>query len=180
MSSSKSTTERRSTRLRRGTVGFSPTVASSAGIPDDSSPAGNDRNSRAQEAPRAMGGTQDGLSGVGRPVASEHMGYSDMHRQRLPTSPLGDPSAWQTGSTQPISATPGDSGSFDLEGQRFPSSATPGMFSFPLQEALLREGQESMDWYNQLFANSLGAIDYPYMAAAQFDSSVDPTWSYLR
>ncbi|KAK2055940.1 fungal-specific transcription factor domain-containing protein [Colletotrichum caudatum] len=42
------------------------------------------------------------------------------------------------------------------------------------------EGQESMVWYDQLFANSFGAIDYPFLAAAQFDSSVDPTWSYLR
>lgn len=42
------------------------------------------------------------------------------------------------------------------------------------------EGQESMMWYDQLFDSSFSAIDNPLLAAAQFDPSIDPTWSYLR
>ena len=42
------------------------------------------------------------------------------------------------------------------------------------------EGQESMMWYDQLFDSSFSVIDNPFLAAAQFDPSVDPTWSYLR
>lgn len=42
------------------------------------------------------------------------------------------------------------------------------------------EGQESMMWYDQLFATSFSAIDNPFLAAAHLDPSIDPTWSYLR
>ncbi|SPO07420.1 related to transcription activator protein acu-15 [Cephalotrichum gorgonifer] len=42
------------------------------------------------------------------------------------------------------------------------------------------EGQESMMWYDQLFDKSFSAIDNPFLAAAQFDPAIDPTWSYLR
>ena len=42
------------------------------------------------------------------------------------------------------------------------------------------EGQESAMWYDQLFATSFSAIDNPFLAAAHFDPSIDPTWSYLR
>lgn len=42
------------------------------------------------------------------------------------------------------------------------------------------EGQESMMWYDQLFDSSFSALDNPFLAAAQFDPSIDPTWSYLR
>lgn len=40
-------------------------------------------------------------------------------------------------------------------------------------------GQESMAWYDQLFDSSFSALDNPFLAGAQFDSSIDPTWSYL-
>lgn len=39
------------------------------------------------------------------------------------------------------------------------------------------EGQESMIWFDQLFANAFGTLDYPVLAAAQFDPSIDPIWS---
>lgn len=42
------------------------------------------------------------------------------------------------------------------------------------------EGQESMMWYDQLFDGSFGAIDNPFLAAAQLDNSIDPTYSFLR
>lgn len=35
-------------------------------------------------------------------------------------------------------------------------------------------------WYDQLFDSSFSALDNPFLAAAQFDPSIDPTWSYLR
>lgn len=35
-------------------------------------------------------------------------------------------------------------------------------------------------WYDQLFASSFCAIDNPFLAAAEFDASIDPTWNYLR
>lgn len=42
------------------------------------------------------------------------------------------------------------------------------------------EGHESMKWYDQLFSNSFSAIDNPFLVAAEFDASIDPTWDYLR
>lgn len=59
-------------------------------------------------------------------------------------------------------------------------------FSLPLEQAESNldtvpvEGQESMMWYDQLFASSFSAIDNPLLVAAEFDASVDPTWNYLR
>lgn len=59
-------------------------------------------------------------------------------------------------------------------------------FSVPLDQtqsnldAIPVEGQESMMWYDQLFASSFSAIDNPLLVAAEFDASVDPTWNYLR
>lgn len=47
-------------------------------------------------------------------------------------------------------------------------------------DAGLVEGQESMMWYDQLFASSFSAIDNPFLVAAEFDASIDPTWNYLR
>lgn len=60
-----------------------------------------------------------------------------------------------------------------------PVTGDPGQF-VQNEEFSMREGDESLVWYEQLFSHSLGAIDFPYMAAAQFDPSVDPTWEYLR
>ncbi|KAJ3539486.1 hypothetical protein NM208_g5210 [Fusarium decemcellulare] len=42
------------------------------------------------------------------------------------------------------------------------------------------EGQESIMWYDQLFASSFSAIDNPFLVAAEFDANIDPTWNYLR
>ncbi|KAL3590476.1 hypothetical protein FPOAC2_12668 [Fusarium poae] len=53
-------------------------------------------------------------------------------------------------------------------------SAYPQLDNVPL------EGQESMMWYDQLFASSFSAIDNPLLVHAEFDASVDPTWNYLR
>lgn len=42
------------------------------------------------------------------------------------------------------------------------------------------EGEEALMWYDQLFASTFSAIQNPFLASAQFDSSIDPNWSYLR
>ncbi|OAQ87061.1 C6 transcription factor [Purpureocillium lilacinum] len=42
------------------------------------------------------------------------------------------------------------------------------------------EGQESMMWFDQLFASTFSAIDNPSLAFAEYDASIDPNWSYLR
>jgi hypothetical protein len=42
------------------------------------------------------------------------------------------------------------------------------------------EGQESLLWYDQLFASSFNAIENPFLVAAEFDTSIDTTWSHLR
>lgn len=42
------------------------------------------------------------------------------------------------------------------------------------------EGQESIMWYDQLFASSFSAIYNPFLVAAELDASIDPTWNYLR
>ncbi|KFA56658.1 hypothetical protein S40293_06233 [Stachybotrys chartarum IBT 40293] len=42
------------------------------------------------------------------------------------------------------------------------------------------EGHESIKWYDQLFSNSFSAIDNPFLVAAEFDATIDPTWDYLR
>ncbi|KAH6695014.1 fungal-specific transcription factor domain-containing protein [Plectosphaerella plurivora] len=52
-------------------------------------------------------------------------------------------------------------------------ASMPGSF---MPSETVGEGQESMIWFDQLFANAFGAIDYPVLASAQFDPSVDPSW----
>lgn len=42
------------------------------------------------------------------------------------------------------------------------------------------ERQESMMWFDQLFASTFSAIDNPSLAFAEYDASIDPNWSYLR
>lgn len=43
----------------------------------------------------------------------------------------------------------------------------------------LADGQQPMMWYDQIFASSFSAIDNPFLVAAEFDASIDPTWNYL-
>ncbi|KAH7156616.1 fungal-specific transcription factor domain-containing protein [Dactylonectria macrodidyma] len=69
-----------------------------------------------------------------------------------------------------------------LPGSQDPSSAFP-VASSTLDVSMDTgpvEGQESMMWYDQLFASSFSAIDNPFLVAAEFDASIDPTWNYLR
>lgn len=66
-----------------------------------------------------------------------------------------------------------------LTGEQFPTSAQLDGTDVALN-TMPGEGQESMVWYDQLFDSSFSAIDNPFLAVAQFDSSIDPTWSYLR
>ncbi|KAI8311045.1 hypothetical protein K4K61_012848 [Colletotrichum sp. SAR11_59] len=143
---------------------FSPSVSASSGRPDDTIPAAADTMSWTQTQ-------SDGLEDASG---------------RWPTqaSPASGPplAAWSTSpGAQSFQATaPQDSPNFDSQ----PFSLALAATSFPAvnnaETGAPGEGQESMVWYDQLFANSFGAIDYPFLAAAQFDPSVDPTWSYLR
>ncbi|KAI8267632.1 hypothetical protein K4K58_007526 [Colletotrichum sp. SAR11_239] len=143
---------------------FSPSVAASSGRPDDTIPAAADTMSWTQTQ-------SDGLEDASG---------------RWPTqaSPASGPplAAWSASpGAQSFQATaPQDSPNFDSQ----PFSLALAATSFPAvnnaETGAPGEGQESMVWYDQLFANSFGAIDYPFLAAAQFDPSVDPTWSYLR
>ncbi|CAG1993008.1 unnamed protein product [Fusarium graminearum] len=79
------------------------------------------------------------------------------HQQETPHGPY----------TGDLLSTPNTS--FPLEGPVYPQ-----FDNVPL------EGQESMMWYDQLFASSFSAIDNPFLVHAEFDASVDPTWNYLR
>lgn len=56
----------------------------------------------------------------------------------------------------------------------------PEAHTGPCPDSITVEGQESLMWYDQLFASSFCAIDNPFLAAAEFDASIDPTWNYLR
>ncbi|KAF9874171.1 hypothetical protein CkaCkLH20_08154 [Colletotrichum karsti] len=147
---------------------FSPSVAASTGRYDEQVSAAADNVPWTQPA-------SDGLSATEDP----------MNRWPTNTSPASGPSMNATWSTstpdaQSFQATATqDSPSFDNQHFCIPLAAA----SFPSannSETAPGEGQESMVWYDQLFANSFGAIDYPFLAAAQFDPSVDPTWAYLR
>ncbi|KAH7155816.1 fungal-specific transcription factor domain-containing protein [Dactylonectria estremocensis] len=69
-----------------------------------------------------------------------------------------------------------------LPGSQDPSSSFPvaaNTLDVPMDTGPV-EGQESMMWYDQLFASSFSAIDNPFLVAAEFDASIDPTWNYLR
>ncbi|OLN91711.1 putative transcriptional regulatory protein [Colletotrichum chlorophyti] len=145
---------------------FSPSVAASTGRPDEQGPI-PPAGSMWQQNP------SDGISGYEEQAA------------RWPTqaSPASGPSVnapWTPGGQSGFPQTDQqDSPNFDHQ----PFSLALAATSFPsvgTSDNAPGEGQESMVWYDQLFANSFGAIDYPFLAAAQFDPSVDPTWSYLR
>ncbi|KAF4960251.1 hypothetical protein FSARC_10539 [Fusarium sarcochroum] len=60
------------------------------------------------------------------------------------------------------------------------NSLVPEGPPYPNLDTIPLEGQESMMWYDQLFASSFSAIDNPFLVNAEFDASVDPTWNYLR
>ncbi|KAF6803576.1 fungal specific transcription factor domain-containing protein [Colletotrichum sojae] len=173
----------RTTHLRSGSAAapssnlrarFSPSVAASSGRPDDQVPATAD----------GMSWTQTQSESVPPP--------DDAARWASQVSPASgtalNNAAWSAGTPggaqpgfQPIAQQQQDSPGFEAQQ---PFSLGLGATSFPSAasgaETAPGEGQESMVWYDQLFANSFGAIDYPFLAAAQFDPSVDPTWAYLR
>ncbi|KAH7305439.1 fungal-specific transcription factor domain-containing protein [Stachybotrys elegans] len=64
----------------------------------------------------------------------------------------------------------------------FASSLAFSNASYPVDiaENTSLEGQESMKWYDHMFSSSFSAIDNPFLVAAEFDATIDPTWSYLR
>lgn len=159
----------------RRSTGFSPTLATSSGMPDD--PSTSATNTRENGADNLFFGERNHDS---RPLRNDH-GEPLQWRQPAgsTTSPL-NPDAWQMRAPQQEPGGPGRTTTSGLGGEQMSATVAGGPFALPQQDLLPGEGQESMVWYDQLFANSLGAIDYPYMAAAQFDSSIDPTWSYLR
>ncbi|GKT79167.1 C6 transcription factor [Colletotrichum tofieldiae] len=151
---------------------FSPSVAASTGRPDDQGLVGSDSTIWPPQ------NQSDGIPGPDDPSAR-------WPTQTPPTSGPSVNAGWTAstpgGQSGFHAAAQQDSPSFDAQ----PFSISLAAASFPstsinATETAPGEGQESMVWYDQLFANSFGAIDYPFLAAAQFDPSVDPTWSYLR
>ncbi|OHW98689.1 fungal specific transcription factor domain-containing protein [Colletotrichum incanum] len=151
---------------------FSPCVAASTGRLDDQGLVGPDSTIWPTQ------NHSDGMTGPDDPSA----------RWATQTSPTSGPSV-NAGWT---ASTPGGQSGFQATAQQDSPSFDAQQFSISLAATSFPstsisatgtapgEGQESMVWYDQLFANSFGAIDYPFLAAAQFDPSVDPTWSYLR
>ncbi|KAL0939956.1 fungal specific transcription factor domain-containing protein [Colletotrichum truncatum] len=149
---------------------FSPSIATSSGRPDDQIPAATEGMPWPQNQ-------SDGLS-----IPDDHS-TNRWPAQASPPSGTSLNATWSATTPGAQSTFPGtiqqDSPTLDNPSFSLNLGATP----FPSvnnAETAPGEGQESMVWYDQLFANSFGAIDYPFLAAAQFDPSVDPTWSYLR
>ena len=64
------------------------------------------------------------------------------------------------------------------QGPSSPSSFLP-QSSNEMGNVELADGQQPMMWYDQIFASSFSAIDNPFLVAAEFDASIDPTWNYL-
>ncbi|WYZ33924.1 hypothetical protein EsH8_I_000200 [Colletotrichum jinshuiense] len=149
---------------------FSPSVAASSGRPDDQGIAAPDSSTIwPQNQTDLLSAPED------QPVrwpAQASPGSGPSVNATWTASTPGGQSVFQATTQQ-------DSPNFD--NQPFPLSlAATSIPHMNTSETGPGEGQESMVWYDQLFANSFGAIDYPFLAAAQFDPSVDPTWSYLR
>ncbi|TEA22083.1 Transcriptional activator protein acu-15 [Colletotrichum sidae] len=158
-----------STHLR---TTFSPSVAASSGRPDEHV------HPPADGAPWTHNHRCENF-----PPPEEQAGRWPAQASPTPAS-LG--AAWSAGTPgpQPGFQAAAQNNSPNFENPPFPVAMgqTPfaGVGGAEGATGVPGEGQESMVWYDQLFANSFGAIDYPFLAAAQFDPSVDPTWSYLR
>lgn len=104
-----------------------------------------------------------------------------MHLQP-PSTAAGAPdvNAWSQGTLQTDSLDPDlsrDGGTFDQPFSRaLAASSFASMPGDSVSTETVGEGQESMIWFDQLFANAFGAIEYPVLASAQFDPSIDPSW----
>ena len=154
---------------------FSPTLATSVGRPEEDAHAMREASHGQEGSIPILRSRAHMRLESNDGVPSRSLQFSDTlgdatHQQRRSLNG-GAPGRWPQASPAP-----------QVRPQHFGQYAQPGdaTFSSQDQEIPIREGEESMIWYEQLFANSLGALDYPYMAAAQFDASVDPTWSYLQ
>jgi hypothetical protein len=44
-----------------------------------------------------------------------------------------------------------------------------------MEDMMPIDGQDYTEWYSQVYANSVGALDYPFLAATEFDPPVDLT-----
>ncbi|KAF5001507.1 hypothetical protein FGRMN_978 [Fusarium graminum] len=132
------------------------------------------RHSGMQPAP-IPGVTSASDVGAGISPLPARLSTPRTHQQKRPrtyhtTGPEDTPFQSQTShGTHPNGVLSTPNTSFMPEGQ-------PGSNLDPIP----LEGQESMMWYDQLFASSFSAIDNPFLVNAEFDASVDPTWSYLR
>ncbi|KAK1478414.1 fungal specific transcription factor domain-containing protein, partial [Colletotrichum tamarilloi] len=150
---------------------FSPSVAASSGRPDEPGLVAPDNTIWSQNQSDGLSGPTDDQSGRWPTQASPTSGPS-VNAGWTASTP-GAQSGFQATAQQ-------DSPNFDSQPFSLSLGAATSFPAMGTSENAPGEGQESMVWYDQLFANSFGAIDYPFLAAAQFDPSVDPTWSYLR
>lgn len=160
------------------------------------------------QAPTVSYSAQDGqnaqrqasVSGFPRVIASSPGTGEEPRSQALSEeSSQRRPPQWQQGgmglprgtahypayNTSPgLAGTPHQSGTPWNYQQPLPAGQFPPEVSYDAAAAdsatIPGEGQESMMWYDQLFATSFSAIDNPFLAAAHLDPSIDPTWSYLR
>ncbi|EFQ27341.1 fungal specific transcription factor domain-containing protein [Colletotrichum graminicola] len=151
---------------------FSPSVAVSTGRPDKQGLVSHDSTRWPRQIQSDGASTANGKSSR-RPAQTSPTPDTPANPRGTASTPGGQ-SWFQSAARQ-------DSSSFDAQ----PFSISSAAASFPspsidVTETIPGEGQESMVWYDQLFANSFAALDYPFLAAAQFDSSVDPMWSYLK
>ena len=115
-------------------------------------------------------------------ASKEHLQRRASDWPRMASTLPGTPRYFQNGmsqsngANQPVWSSP--SAAPTLENTQ-PTSARPGDGEDMYPGGLPPVGQESMAWYDQLFDSSFSALDNPFLAGAQFDSSIDPTWSYL-
>ncbi|RGP79530.1 hypothetical protein FLONG3_2278 [Fusarium longipes] len=91
------------------------------------------------------------------------------------------PSATAISQGMPLHQSETSHGSHNNNFFSTPNNSLPSEgYVYPQSDNIPLEGQESMMWYDQLFASSFSAIDNPFLFQAEFDASVDPTWNCLR
>ncbi|KAI8685043.1 Fungal-trans domain-containing protein [Fusarium keratoplasticum] len=146
----------------------------------------------------ATGRSNDPSGNVSRDLSTlpEHEANLDTASQHYPAGSSGAPlqghMPWQQRHPQPhhlahVNAQNGSDSQLGAPGVSRMNNGHDGpSFAASLGQAdsnldtVPVEGQESIMWYDQLFASSFSAIDNPFLVAAEFDASIDPTWNYLR
>lgn len=155
---------------------FPHTIATSSGLPEDAQP-GLPENHDGDENGPVVQTRERTTSGTDQMEAYHQQAFRTSNDIRNSQVPGNVQTLQETGAAPLVTSSASE---FRPHPQVMPPTmGDPSQF-LQNEEFAMREGEESLVWYEQLFSHSLGAIDFPYMAAAQFDPSVDPTWAYLR